>query len=50
MFYAGAAYVAKGYAFRFYGYEEAVAQVDKLLDRYDIDTVAPGAEAASSPA
>lgn len=50
MFYAGAAYVAKGYAFRFYGYEEAVAQVDKLLDRYDIDTIAPGAEAPSSPA
>jgi 4-hydroxyphenylacetate 3-monooxygenase len=36
MFYAGAPFVTRGYAFRNYGYEEAVAQVDEFLASYDI--------------
>jgi len=43
MFYAGAPYVAKGYAFRNYGYEEALTLVDAFLDGYGVDTPAPGA-------
>jgi 4-hydroxyphenylacetate 3-monooxygenase len=43
MFYAGAPYVAKGYAFRNYGYEEALTLVDTFLDGYGVDTPAPGA-------
>lgn len=34
MFYNGAPYVAKGYAFRNYGYEEAVAMVDTFMASY----------------
>jgi 4-hydroxyphenylacetate 3-monooxygenase len=37
MFYAGPPYVAKGYAFRNYGYDEAVALVDSFLQTYGID-------------
>ena len=40
MFYAGAPFVAKGYAFRNYGYEEAVASVDEFLASYGIDETA----------
>jgi 4-hydroxyphenylacetate 3-monooxygenase len=43
MFYAGAPYVAKGYAFRNYGYDEALTLVDAFLDGYGVDTPAPGA-------
>ena len=39
MFYAGAPYVAKGYAFRNYRYDEAVAMVDGFLRTYGL----PGA-------
>jgi 4-hydroxyphenylacetate 3-monooxygenase len=39
MFYAGAPYVAKGYAYRNYGYEEAVELVDAFLKTYRLDTV-----------
>ncbi len=38
MFYAGAPFVAKGYAFRNYGYEEAVALVDGFLATYGIES------------
>ncbi|MFF1421824.1 4-hydroxyphenylacetate 3-hydroxylase family protein [Streptomyces sp. NPDC058280] len=37
MFYAGAPFVAKGYAFRHYGYEEAVDEVDRFLASYGSD-------------
>jgi 4-hydroxyphenylacetate 3-monooxygenase len=43
MFYAGAPYVAKGYAFRNYGYEEALTLVDAFLAGYGVDTPAPSA-------
>jgi 4-hydroxyphenylacetate 3-monooxygenase len=43
MFYAGAPYVAKGYAFRNYGYEEALTLVDSFLEGYGVDTPAAGA-------
>jgi 4-hydroxyphenylacetate 3-monooxygenase len=36
MFYAGAPFVAKGYAFRHYGYDEAVASVDEFLSWYNL--------------
>lgn len=36
MFYAGAPFVAKGYSYRNYGYEEAVALADKCLSSYSI--------------
>lgn len=35
MFYAGAPFVVKGYAFRNYGFEEPVADVDAFLAGYD---------------
>jgi 4-hydroxyphenylacetate 3-monooxygenase len=35
MFYAGAPFVAKGYAYRNYGYERHVADVDAFLAGYD---------------
>jgi 4-hydroxyphenylacetate 3-monooxygenase len=38
MFYAGAPYVAKGYAYRNYGYEQAVELVDAFLRSYGVDT------------
>lgn len=34
MFYAGAPFVAKGYAYRNYGYEQPVAEVDDFLAAY----------------
>ena len=37
MFYAGAPFVARGYAFRNYGYEETVASVDEFLAGYDTE-------------
>lgn len=36
MFYAGAPFVAKGYAYRNYGYEGPVAEVDRFLSTYDV--------------
>jgi 4-hydroxyphenylacetate 3-monooxygenase len=36
MFYAGAPFVTRGYAFRNYGYDEALAQVDDFLASYDV--------------
>ena len=44
MFYAGAPYVAKGYAYRNYGYEEPLAIVDDFLASYDVGTQAPAAD------
>ena len=44
MFYAGAPDVAKGYAFRNYGYEEPLRLVERFLASYDVATPAPGAE------
>lgn len=40
MFYAGAPYVAKGYAFRNYRYEEALELVDAFLQSYDLEPAA----------
>lgn len=37
MFYAGAPYVAKGYAYRNFGYEESVAEVEGFLASYGLD-------------
>ncbi|MEH7252554.1 4-hydroxyphenylacetate 3-hydroxylase N-terminal domain-containing protein [Neobacillus niacini] len=36
MFYAGAPFVAKGYAYRNYGYDEAVALAENCLNSYSI--------------
>ena len=38
MFYAGAPFVAKGYAYRNYGYEDAVRQVEDFLATYGLET------------
>jgi len=38
MFYAGAPHVARTYSFMNYGYDDAVARVDRFLDTYDIDS------------
>lgn len=38
MFYAGAPFVAKGYAFRNYGYEQATQLVDAALNDYKMET------------
>jgi 4-hydroxyphenylacetate 3-monooxygenase len=38
MFYAGAPYVARSYAYRNYGYEQAVELVDAFLRSYGVDT------------
>jgi 4-hydroxyphenylacetate 3-monooxygenase len=38
MFYAGAPFVAKGYAYRNYGYEDAARAVDMFLDSYNLAT------------
>jgi 4-hydroxyphenylacetate 3-monooxygenase len=46
MFYAGAPFVAKGYAYRNYGYEQPVARVEEFLASYSSD--ACGAESASN--
>lgn len=37
MFYAGAPFVAKGYAYRNYGYEQPVADVEAFLASYTVD-------------
>jgi len=42
MFYAGAPFVAKGYAFRNYGFDDAVALVDEFMSSYSLE---PAAEA-----
>lgn len=39
MFYAGAPFVAKGYAFRNYGYDEALESVDSFLATYGLEDV-----------
>jgi 4-hydroxyphenylacetate 3-monooxygenase len=36
MFYAGAPFVTRGYAFRNYGYEQAVGQVEEFLATYSV--------------
>jgi 4-hydroxyphenylacetate 3-monooxygenase len=41
MFYAGAPHVARGHAYRNYGYDEAVERVDAFLDGYSIATEKP---------
>ena len=38
MFYAGAPFVAKGYAYRNYGFQEAMAIVDTALAEYDLSS------------
>jgi 4-hydroxyphenylacetate 3-monooxygenase len=40
MFYAGAPFVAKGYAFRNYGFGEAVDRVTQFLQSYSLDDAA----------
>ncbi|GAA4523072.1 4-hydroxyphenylacetate 3-hydroxylase family protein [Amycolatopsis samaneae] len=40
LFYAGAPFVVKGYAFRNYGFDEPLAEVEKFLAGYDIPGVA----------
>lgn len=37
MFYAGAPFVAKGYAYRNFGYEEPLAEVEAFLASYGVD-------------
>lgn len=37
MFYAGAPFVVKGYAFRNYGFEEPVAEVEEFLSGYGVE-------------
>jgi 4-hydroxyphenylacetate 3-monooxygenase len=46
MFYAGAPFVAKGYALRNFGYEDAVSAVDGFLDSYGLpdDVTEPARE------
>ena len=39
LFYAGAPYVAKGYTFRNYGYDEAVSLVDSFLSSYGLENI-----------
>ena len=41
MFYAGAPHVARGYAYRNYGYEEALERVNAFMDGYSIATEKP---------
>jgi 4-hydroxyphenylacetate 3-monooxygenase len=36
MFYAGAPFVAKGYAYRNYGYEMPIAEVEDFLASYTV--------------
>lgn len=43
MFYAGAPFVAKGYAFRNYGYDEVVKDVESFLQGYDLDSISGSA-------
>ena len=39
MFYAGAPFVAKGYAFRNYGYDEALRSAEQFLSSYELPTI-----------
>ncbi|MGH2866546.1 MAG: 4-hydroxyphenylacetate 3-hydroxylase C-terminal domain-containing protein [Solirubrobacteraceae bacterium] len=48
MFYAGAPFVARGYAMRNYGFEEPKALAQRFLDSYSLADLAT--EAASQPA
>ena len=52
MFYAGAPFVAKGYAYRNYGYDEPLEMVREFLEGYDLEsaTTAPEVEAAGADA
>jgi 4-hydroxyphenylacetate 3-monooxygenase len=50
MFYAGAPFVTRGYSFRNYGYEEAVAQVDEFLATYSVGSAVEDAAAAAAGA
>jgi len=43
MFYAGAPFVAKGYAYRNYGYDNAARAVEDFLDSYDLASATGGA-------
>lgn len=38
MFYAGAPFVAKGYAYRNYGYDQPLAEVEKFLASYSVES------------
>jgi 4-hydroxyphenylacetate 3-monooxygenase len=40
LFYAGAPYVAKGYSYRYYGYEEPVELVESFLKTYSLAEMA----------
>jgi 4-hydroxyphenylacetate 3-monooxygenase len=50
MFYAGAPFVAKGYAYRNYGYDEPLEMVREFLEGYDLEsaTTAPEVQAAGA--
>jgi 4-hydroxyphenylacetate 3-monooxygenase len=39
MFYAGAPFVARNYAFQNYGYEDALASAEEFLQRYNLESV-----------
>ena len=41
MFYAGAPFVVRGYAYRNYGYDEVVREVDEFLSSYDLSAELP---------
>jgi 4-hydroxyphenylacetate 3-monooxygenase len=43
MFYAGAPFVAKGYALRNFGYDDAAASVDEFLSGYGLPDPTAGA-------
>lgn len=45
MFYAGAPFVAKGYAFRNYGFDDAVALVDQFMSTYILESATEAARA-----
>jgi 4-hydroxyphenylacetate 3-monooxygenase len=41
MFYAGAPFVVRGYAYRNYGYDEVVREVEEFLAGYDLSAEVP---------
>jgi 4-hydroxyphenylacetate 3-monooxygenase len=45
MFYAGAPFVTRGYAFRNYGYDEALGEVEDFLASYDVSSAVAEAPA-----
>jgi 4-hydroxyphenylacetate 3-monooxygenase len=52
MFYAGAPFVAKGYAFRNYGYDDALRSVDSFLGSYgmlEVSSVTTAGKAEGGP-